>query len=299
MARSGPVTKNSSTIAVGLAQIRVGNSAANIATGIAALSSADSIGALANSKYTGGVEIYEFKSGFPLKKDLSIVTGESVSIEGTFNEITPYNLALAHGLDPSADVDATATEEDTVSTAGTTTGVITVDNNGGVLTERFTIVFTGATAYSVYGSVSGHIADCADLTSEFAPVDGSSHAYFTIPANFFSGTWAADDTFVFSTSEYVSGTSAFANAHSGEIGLGARATPEYIRMEAVYTYPNGVNTMTFIFPRAQAVSTVEVDLQQEEAAGVPITFEATPADSEVSGGNAVWDSKPMGVILFA
>jgi hypothetical protein len=41
-----------------------------------------------------------------------------------------------------------------------------------------------------------------------------------------------------------------------------------------------------------------MDLQSEDAATVPIIFEAKRADSEVSGGNAVWDDKPLGRIAW-
>ena len=42
MARSGPVTKDTSTVALGLAQIRVGNAATNIGTVAPVLASGDS-----------------------------------------------------------------------------------------------------------------------------------------------------------------------------------------------------------------------------------------------------------------
>ena len=297
MSRSGPVTKDASAIALGLAQIRIGSTAANIASATPVLSAEDSIGALANTKFISNVDWYTFKSGFPQLEDLVIPTGEACSLECAFNEITPFNLALANGIDPLAALDAAVVGGTIVSSAGTTTGTIAVDNDGGVTTETFTVVFTGATAFSVYGSVSGHIGDGANLTTDFEP-DNGGHPYFTIPANFFSGTWAADDTYTFATTAYVAGSSSYSSAHSGSIGLGGRTSPDYIRMEAVYTYPNGTNHMTIIFPRSQVAASVEVDLQKEEAAAVPITFEAKRADSEVEGGNAAWDNSPLGKLVF-
>jgi hypothetical protein len=86
--------------------------------------------------------------------------------------------------------------------------------------------------------------------------------------------------------------------HSGEVPLGGRNQPEYVRMEAVYTYPNGTNRMVIIFPRAQVAASMEMDMQIEDVAAVPVTFEAKRADSEVSGGSAVWDSKPLGRICW-
>jgi hypothetical protein len=56
--------------------------------------------------------------------------------------------------------------------------------------------------------------------------------------------------------------------------------------------------MYIIFPRAEAVSSVEVDLQAEDAAAVPVTFESKRADAEVSGGNSCWDDKPLGRIYW-
>ena len=297
MSRSGPVTKDSSAIALGLAQIRIGNTAANIASATPVLAAGDSIGALANTKFISNVDWYTFKSGFPQLEDLVIPTGEACSLECAFNEITPFNLALANGIDPLAELDAAVVGGTVVSAAGTTTGVVSVTNAGGATTETFTVVFTGATTFSVYGSVSGHVGDGVNLTTAFEP-DNGGHPYFDIPSNFFSGTWEADDTYTFSTTEYVVGSSAYGSAHSGSIGLGGRTSPDYIRMEAVYTYPNGSNHMTIIFPRSQVAASVEVDLQKEEAAAVPITFEAKRADSEVDGGNVAWDSAPLGKLVF-
>ncbi len=299
MASTGPLTRDSSTIALGLAQIRVGKTVTNIANISAALTSAASIGALANTKYSGNVDWYKFESGFPALEDLIIPIKETAALECTFNEITPYNLALANGVDPLADASATIVGGSIVSTAGTVSaGPLAVTDDGGVVSETYTCVFTGATTFSVFGSVTGHIGDAADLSSEFAP-DNGGNPYFSIPAAYFTGTWEADDTYTFTTTAFESGSSAYADTHSGSIGIGSRVAPDYIRMEAVYTYPNGSNTMTIIFPRCQIAASTELDLQKEEAAGVPITFEAKRADAEVAGGNAVWNGKSLGIITFA
>lgn len=193
MARKGPVTQDSSTVALGLAQIRVGVAATHIASAGAVLAASDSIGALANTKFTGKTDWYKLESGFPLLEDFTTAIRESAGLECAFKEITPYNMALAYGQDP-----ATYTE-----------------------------------------------------------------------------------------------------VHSGEIALGGRVSPDYVRMEAVYTFPNGTNTMIIIFPRAQVSASTEMDLKAEDAATVPITFEAKRADSEVTGGDAAWDAKPLGCIVWA
>lgn len=190
--RSGPVTRNTSTVALGLAQIRVGSASTNIANIHPALVAADSIGALANTKFTGKADWFKLESGFPLLEDFTTALREGASLECAFKEITPYNVALAYGKDPVALTDA----------------------------------------------------------------------------------------------------------HSGELALGGRVAPDYVRMEAVYTYPNGTNFMHIIFPRAQVSASMELDLKVEDAAAAPITFEAKRADSEVTGGNAVWDDKPLGRIVW-
>jgi hypothetical protein len=69
-------------------------------------------------------------------------------------------------------------------------------------------------------------------------------------------------------------------------------------MEAFYTYPDGVNEMVIVFPRAQVNPTAEIDMRAEDAAAVPITIEAKSADSSVSGGSSAWDTKPLGRILW-
>jgi len=56
--------------------------------------------------------------------------------------------------------------------------------------------------------------------------------------------------------------------------------------------------MTIIFPRAQVAASVEIDLQKEEAAAVPVVFQAKRADSETDGGNAAWDAMSLGRVFF-
>ena len=193
MARTGPVTKDTSVVALGLAQIRVGAAAANI-NGIApALLAANSIGALASTKFTSSIDLWRLESGFPMLEDLTIPLREKASLECAFKELSPMNVAFARGLDAS----------------------------------------------------SGYTA-----------------------------------------------------AHSGEVALGAITAPAFVRMEAFYTYPDKVNEMVIIFPRANVTSNLEIDMKAEDAAAVPITFEAKRADSETSGGSSAWDDKPLGRIMW-
>jgi len=69
MSRTGPTTNDSSTVKLGLAQIRVLDSATNISDRNVAGIASDSIGTLASTKYTGDTEFYKLESGFPLMTD--------------------------------------------------------------------------------------------------------------------------------------------------------------------------------------------------------------------------------------
>lgn len=194
MARKGPVTKDTTTIALGLAQIRVLNSSDNIAEVDAQGASSDSIGSLASTKFIGSADYFNLEGGFPLIPEFTTAIREAASMECAWRELTPFNVAMSYGIDP-----------------------------------------TGA---------------------------------------------------------------GYDSEHSGEVVLGGRVAPAYVRMEAMYTYPDGVNLMHIVFPRAQVKSSLELDLQSEEAAAVPVTFESMNASSDVSGGNAVWDAKPLGRIYW-
>ena len=184
MARSGPVTKDTSTIPLGLAQIRVGDSASNIATATAVLLAAASIGALANTKFTGNVDYWKLESGFPLLEDLSLPIREAASMECAFKELTPYNMALARGIDPAAAQDATQAFIDKVTVGGGNAGDITVDNLGGVVSDTWIVTMDSATAYTAYGVDTGVLC-VGNLISAACAPDNGGNPYFTIPANFF------------------------------------------------------------------------------------------------------------------
>ena len=194
--RTGPLTKNADTVALGLMQIRVGASASNIASIGVVLTASNSIGALASTKFTGNKEYWDLYSGFPQLKDKTLPIKEDAMVECEFKEVQPFNVAMSLGIDPSA---------------------------GGGISETI----------------------------------------------------------------------------SGEIVLGALNAPAYVRMEAVYTYPDGTSTCSIIFPRAQVTSNTEMDFQSEDNVNVPITFVSNRADSGITGGHVAWDNKPLGHILFA
>ena len=193
VSRTGPLTKNADVVALGLFQVRVGESAANIASIGSVLSTSNSIGALASTKFMGNKEYWELYSGFPQLKDKTLPIKEDAAIECEFKEINPFNVSMSLGNDPTG------------------------------LSETI----------------------------------------------------------------------------SGEIVLGALNAPDFVRCEAVYTYPDGTSTCSIIFPRAQVTSNTEMDFQSEDNVNVPVTFTSNRADSGISGGHAAWDNKPLGHILFA
>jgi hypothetical protein len=196
MSRTGPLTKDPTSVALGLAQIRVGASAANITKQYPVLAVGTSMGALASTKFSGGGEYFKLESGYPLLQDATFPLREMAMMEVGFKEMTPANFALAKGLDPSD----------------------------------------------------------------------------------------------------------YASAHTGAIELGTLATPTIVRMEAIYTYPDAVNTMNIIFPRAQVTATIEMEYAEEDLAAVAVSIESQRADSGITTagapGNAAWDDKPLGRILW-
>lgn len=296
MSRKGPTTKDTSTVALGLAQVRIGTSAANIALTAEVLTATNSLGALANTKFIGNVDYWKLESGFPLLEDLSIPLRESAALECAFKELIPFNLALARGIDPLAAISSTYTFVDSVTVGGGTAGDITVDDLGGVVSDRMTVVFTDATNYKVYGENEGYIGTSI-ISALFEPQNGGQD-YFSIPANFFDASWLGDETFAFNTTAYVAAAGGYADVHTGTVGLGAMVAPAYMRMEAVYTYPSGSYEMVIIFPRANITSSVEMDFQAEDNVNIPLTIEAKNATSDVTGGNVAWDSHGLGIIRF-
>lgn len=302
---SGPQTKHSTAWALGLMDIRVGACTSNIANIAPVLLTSDSsLGAMAQTKFAGAVEFFRQMSGFPKKEDGTIPLKEEAALEVAFKEMTPFNVALARGLDPTASRTPISIDDVAlVSTAGTrdTTKAIAVTGvtpeDWAAIDEEWIVIFTAATAGEIVGKRTGHVHTFANLTSAMEPVDGNSDKLFSIPANFFTGTWAAGDTYVFYT--MAGGDSAYSSAHSGNLGLGAMAAPVNVRVEALYTFPNGTNTLTFIFPRAQAETSMEIDFAEEEEAKPTMRLASKDASSANSAGNAVWDTMPLGRIIWA
>ena len=295
--RTGPITRDASTVQLGLSQIRIGKSASHIATVTPVLTALDSLGALASTAFNSETEYFDLESGFPLSLDATFPMRETNTLECAFKEITPKSLAISRGMDPFADIAAAATILSTKTIAGVhVVDDIAVTNAGGVITDIWTIVFTGAANYKVYGRITGYVGTSA-ITSAFAP-DNGGNPYFTIPANHFTGTWAADQEQVFATTAFVSGTSAYTNAHLGNIPLGTLAAPKFLRVEAVYTFPNPAYSMVIVFPRANITSSLNLDQQPEDAAAITMTIKSMGASEDTTGGNAAWNNMPNGQILF-
>lgn len=297
MARTGPITKDTSTVQLGLSQIRVGKSAPFITTTTPVLAAADSLGAMASTALNSESEYWDLESGFPLALDATYPLRETNTLECAFREITPKNLAISRGMDPFADIASSISELSLNSTLGTTnTANLSTDNLGGVVTDQWTVVFTSATAYEVFGQNSGSVGT-GTVSTDFSP-DNGGQDYFTIGANTFTGTWADGDSYNFLTTAFVAGTGAYNDNHVGSIPLGALAAPKFLRVEALYTFPDPQYQMHIIFPRANVVSNLALDQQPEDSASVTMTIKSMGASSDSDGGNAVWDNMPNGHILF-
>lgn len=295
--RTGPITRDASTVQLGLSQIRIGRAAAHITNINPALLAADSLGALASTGFTSETSYFDLESGFPLSLDATFPIRETNMLECAFKEITPKTLAIARGMDPFSALDATALIASTVTTAGVfVVDGITVDNAGGVVTDTWKVVFTDATNYKVYGTKTGLVGG-ALISAAFAP-DNGGHPYFTIPANHFSGTWAAGQTQDFTTIAATAAASGFTNAHLGDIPLGTIAAPKYLRVESWYTFPDPKYKMVIIFPRANITSSLSLEQQPEDIAAVTISIKSMGASSDTEGGHAAWDAMSNGRIMF-
>ena len=216
-------------------------------------------------------------------------------MECDFKEITPKNMALARGIDPFSV--GTGWTFSGVSKVRSVAGVVDVAKppitpGAGTIADTFTITFTSATAYGVTAMSGVPVTGTGAIGSLTAFTIGAAAA-FSLPANFITGTIAAGDVFRFTVTK-----SGYSDNHGGIIGLGGLKAPEFVRMEAVYTYPNGVNTMTIIFPRANVTSSMEIAFQAADNAAPTITFEAKRSDAEIAGGAAARDAMPLGVIVF-
>jgi hypothetical protein len=86
---------------------------------------------------------------------------------------------------------------------------------------------------------------------------------------------------------------------SGTVGFGTPVAPVYIRMEAFFTFPDGLLGMVIIFPKCQVTSSFEMTMSEEGEMVVPCKFQATDASSanaDITTTN--WDAMPLGLIYF-
>jgi hypothetical protein len=90
----------------------------------------------------------------------------------------------------------------------------------------------------------------------------------------------------------------YSQAHYGNVGLGGIVTPVRLRVETIYTYPDGVNTMTVVFPRGQCSAVIEMDWAEEEPAAIAIALEAKQAGSDNTEGHVIWDGAPLGHVIW-
>ena len=93
--RTGPITRDASTVQLGLSQIRIGKSASHIATVTPVLTALDSLGALASTAFNSETEYFDLESGFPLSLDATFPMRETNTLECAFKEITPKSLAIS------------------------------------------------------------------------------------------------------------------------------------------------------------------------------------------------------------
>jgi len=96
----------------------------------------------------------------------------------------------------------------------------------------------------------------------------------------------------------ITATPTYDDPHDGAIALGGLVAPVDMRVEGVYTFPDGTNAFTVVIPRAQAMASVEIAHAEESEASVPLVFESKNASSDNAAGNAVWDTMPLGQIIW-
>jgi hypothetical protein len=95
--------------------------------------------------------------------------------------------------DDRFDISTIGTVTKTSATGTITTGA-SITLGAAPISEDWTIIFDSATEFRVVGGDVGQV-NAAGTVGEALDVE----TYFTIPANFFSGTWAENDTCAFST----------------------------------------------------------------------------------------------------
>lgn len=281
MARTGPVTKDTSTVALGLAKIMVGQS--NPTANAKQVTFNASTNLISASEH--GFAVHDavkftttgtLPSGIQTDKRYYVIPTDFSA--GAFKISAEKNgSTLALG---TAGTETTTCHRDTNIDKDTPVLDEAFDSLGALNTSSFTSnveYWRLESGFPRLEDMTIPLSETAMLECEFKEVHPRNLAYAR-------GVDASG--------------AEFDDNHSGEINLGTMVAPAFVRVEAIYTYPNGANKMAIIFPRANVTSSVNLNFAAEDNANVPITLEAKRADSEVDGGHATWDSAPLGRILF-
>jgi hypothetical protein len=92
------------------------------------------------------------------------------------------------------DIASTITTPVVTSSAGTVTAAQFLPNNIGAVAQNLTFTFSSSSAFTCTGDTLGTIGT-GNISGTFAPTNPDwSVPYFSLPAAFWGGTWAANDT---------------------------------------------------------------------------------------------------------
>lgn len=292
-------------VMIGEWEIRVGPWEANIDVETIVLTNADhSIGGVSDQAISNVKEFHKVLHDFPQTEAASIPLSEKLEISLSSREFNPRIMGLAAGLNPFGAVAAAYSEVASVSSAGTYDDTKLTFDNDGTINDTWTFVFSSATAFKCYGNITGYVDDgAADgvVSVEFAPENGAD-VYFTMAANFFTGTWADGDTLTLRTTPYAAAGDTLPAAidSGGEIKFGNTLAPVYLRCEGIFTFPIGGSYLNFVVPRCQIESSVELSASPTDEAKAPWIISAKDASSAVSGISVTrWDDMKLGRMYWS
>jgi len=301
---AGATYVNPENAFVGKFDTRLGPWAANIEqTTVQLTKSANSIGAVSEQDIASEKEFLDLMHDFPETIAYTIPLSESFKVNVSPQDINPFNIGIANGLNPYDSVAASYSEVAKSSTSGTYDDTKLSFDNDGTPADTFIFVFTDETNFKCYSALDGYLQDGGSdgaVASEFAPENGSD-VYFTMAANFFTGTWAAGDTLTLRMTPYVAAGSNLSRTtgEGGEIKLGSILAPEIMRCELHFQYPNG-DYMYVVLPRAQVKSPLSLATSISEASAMSWEIVAISADSSVDGISVTtWDTMPLGRIYWS
>ena len=141
---------------------------------------------------TGDYQEVALTSTAPLVSGLDITLYLSEGVTADFSNADTVVSSLYYpGTTECSIGTVTTTSASGVTNEGTFSPVL---NNAGTTDETLTFTWSTATEYTVEGSLSGTLAS-GDVSLDYTatnPINGKT--LITLPAGFFSGTWAALDT---------------------------------------------------------------------------------------------------------